>query len=128
MFVLPCRADRRGDQDGIPVALMEAMACGVACIGGNLPAIAELIEHGRGGLLVDGNDPRALAKLIGELADDADVRRRLGETGRQRVIEEFSTEVNMAKMQDAFDEVCGNARRDATGKPAAEPSREDLVA
>jgi len=114
IFVLPCRTDRNGDRDGIPVALMEAMACGVASIGGNLPAIAELIEHGRSGMLVDGTKAEELARRIAELADDASLRRRLGDAGRMRVIEEFSTEANMAKMHDAIEEAIGGASSNAT--------------
>jgi len=123
MFVLPCRTDRHGDRDGIPVALMEAMACGVASIGGNLPAIGELIEHGRSGMLVDGTNAEELAKRIAELADDAQLRMRLGEAGRQRVIEEFSTEANMGKMQAAIEEAIGGAR--PPGNLGTETAREE---
>jgi glycosyltransferase involved in cell wall biosynthesis len=86
---------------------MEAMACGVASIGGNLPAIAELIEHEKTGLLVDGENADELAGRIAELADNSDIRRRLGEAGRQRIIEEFSMEANMAKLQDAIESIIG---------------------
>jgi glycosyltransferase involved in cell wall biosynthesis len=119
VFVLPCRTDRNGDRDGIPVALMEAMACGVASIGGDLPAIAELIENGASGMLVDGNNADELAGRIAELAENGELRRRLGEAGRRRVIEEFSTEANMAKMRRAIQEAIGEAADDDGGAAIA---------
>jgi glycosyltransferase involved in cell wall biosynthesis len=126
LFVLPCRTDRHGDQDGIPVALMEAMACGVASISGNLPAIAELIEHGTSGMLVDGGNAEELAQRMVELADDPALRSRLGEAGRRRVIEEFSTEANMAKMQLAIERAISSGIR--SKNPASETASEDSAA
>jgi len=102
LFVLPCRIDPTGDRDGIPVVLMEAMACGVCAISGDLPAIRELITDGKGGVLVEPGDVDALADALRELAADAGRRTRLGQAGRERVIEEFSLGVNVQRLIAAF--------------------------
>ena len=82
-FLLPCHTDARGDRDGIPVVLMEAMACGVPVISGDLPAIRELIEHGESGMLVDGENPTDVANAVQELERDDELRKKVATGGRQ---------------------------------------------
>lgn len=94
IFCLPCRDDSAGDRDGIPVALMEAMACEVATVSGDLPAIRELIEDRVSGRLVPGNDADALARTLRSLLDDPELRRTLGVQGRKRIAQEFDIAVN----------------------------------
>lgn len=102
VFALPCKEDARGDRDGIPVVLMEAMACGVPAISGDLAAIRELIEHGVNGLLVDGTNPQALSDQLATLAADPALRARLGHAGRLRVEQEFSLALNVDRIESAL--------------------------
>jgi colanic acid/amylovoran biosynthesis glycosyltransferase len=99
VFVLPCRVDARGDQDGIPVVLMEAMACGLPVICGDLPPIRELIEDGESGRLVPSGDVGALATLLDSLTDQA--RERLAAAARSKVDREFSLAANVALLQQS---------------------------
>lgn len=101
VFCLPCRVSE-GDRDGIPVSLMEAMAQGTPTISGDIEAIRELIEHERGGLMVRPGDVDSLAEAIARLADDAELRRRLGDGGRARVIDEFSLMGNARRIYRAL--------------------------
>jgi colanic acid/amylovoran biosynthesis glycosyltransferase len=103
VFCLPCRDDSSGDRDGIPVALMESMASGVATVSGDLPAIRELIEDKVSGRLVQGGNAAELADILEQLLDDQSERVRLGQGGRQRVIDEFSLDVNAARLIKAFE-------------------------
>jgi colanic acid/amylovoran biosynthesis glycosyltransferase len=103
-LVLPCRPDAAGDRDGIPVVLMEAMACGVPVVAGDLPAIRELVEDGVSGRLVPGGDVEALSRTLEELAADPEERERLALAGRARVEEEFSMEANAARLAKALRE------------------------
>ena len=69
-----------GDRDGIPVVLIEAMACGVPVVSGDLPAIRELVHRiaNLRPLLVDGDKPSQVASCLEELERDdvvCDVRR-----------------------------------------------------
>ena len=98
VFVLPCQIDKAGDRDGIPVALMEAMASGVAVVSGSLPAIHELITPGESGLLVPPNSPNELAAAVRWLIEDARVRQSLAAKGRFRVVEEFSLKTNTDRL------------------------------
>lgn len=94
VFCLPCRDDSSGDRDGIPVALMEAMACQVATVSGDLPAIGELIEDNVSGRLIPGADASALAQALAELLASDQLRQRLGLQGRRRIAEEFDLAAN----------------------------------
>jgi len=98
-FALPCRDDSSGDRDGIPVVLMEAMACGLPVISGDLPAIRELVQHDVSGLMVDGNDIDAITRAVALLGKDVPNRKRLGSAGRARVVEEFSLTENVSRME-----------------------------
>jgi glycosyltransferase involved in cell wall biosynthesis len=71
--------------EGIPVVLMEAMAAGLPCIATRITGIPELIDDGREGILTTPSDVDALARAIGLLAADADLRARMGSAGRERV-------------------------------------------
>lgn len=101
VFALPCRVDRNGDKDGIPVVLMEAMAAAVPVVAGDLEAIRELVKHDQTGLLVDGTQPAEVAAAMGRLADPS-LRESLGQRGRDRVTQEFSIGVNVDRLEQHF--------------------------
>jgi glycosyltransferase involved in cell wall biosynthesis len=102
LFVLACREDRSGDRDGIPVVLMEAMACGVPVVSGDLPAIRELIRSGHSGILLDVNRPEPLAAELASLVSNSDLRRQLATGGRERVEEEFSLRRTIDRLTRRF--------------------------
>ena len=82
----------QGDEhEGIPVALMEAMAVRLPVVATNTGSIPELVDA-TNGILVEQRDPRALADALRALIGDSERRARLGEAGRRRVLTEFSTE------------------------------------
>lgn len=66
-----------GDQEGIPVSLMEAMASGLPVVSTYHSGIPELIQSDQSGLLVRERDSTALAKAINRLIEDTDLRRSL---------------------------------------------------
>ena len=81
MFVLASIRDSTGRMEGIPVALMEAMAAGVPVVATRLSGIPELVSADTG-MLVEPNDSRALADAIEQLLDDRDLTRRCADGGR----------------------------------------------
>lgn len=72
---------------GLPVA--EAMACGTPSIATDIGAYREIVEHGKSAWLVPPADSRALAGAIRKLWHDDELCRRLGDGGRQRIVENF---------------------------------------
>lgn len=90
-FVAPSVTARNGDAEGIPVTLMEAMACGVPVVSTWHSGIPELVEDGVSGLLAPQRDPEALAQAIGRIMDDPDLRGRLAAAGQARVRRDFDS-------------------------------------
>lgn len=102
LFVLPCRTDAAGDKDGIPVVLMEAMACGLCCVSGDLDTIRELIQEGESGFLVPADDVQVLAGRVIQLLQDADLREEAARRGQDRVRLEFGLEPNLRRFHQAL--------------------------
>lgn len=98
-MVLPSVRARNGQMEGIPVALMEAMAAGVPVIATRLSGIPELVEDGANGLLVEERDAAALADAMARLASDASLGDRLAEAARRTVRERFDRARNAARLE-----------------------------
>ena len=73
------------DRDGIPNVLVEAMAAGTPVIASAVSGIPELVEHEVNGLLVEPDDPEALADTLLRLHEDPRSRRALADSGRETV-------------------------------------------
>ncbi len=90
LFILPSVATSNGRQEGIPVALMEALAMGKPCISTAISGIPELIEDGHTGLLVPECDAQALAHAVQRLHDNPAWGRQLAQAGRDHVLQAFN--------------------------------------
>jgi glycosyltransferase involved in cell wall biosynthesis len=112
--VLASHPTRRGKREGIPVALMEAMASGLPVVASEISGIPELVEQGRSGFLVPSANPPALANALARLASDPELRADMGRAGRACVETSFnlrrSTEELLRRFAGARDVV---RRRDA---------------
>ncbi|MEO7795164.1 MAG: glycosyltransferase family 4 protein, partial [Thermoanaerobaculia bacterium] len=93
LFVLPSVETASGDKDGIPTALLEAMATGLAVVATRAGSIPEAVRDGVDGRLVEAGSPAKLAAAIAGLAGDSAGRRALGAAAALRVRERFSVEV-----------------------------------
>ncbi|HEX7831115.1 MAG TPA: glycosyltransferase family 4 protein [Thermoanaerobaculia bacterium] len=90
LFVLPSIIAADGQMEGIPVALMEAMASGRAVVSTSIAGIPELVENGVSGLLVPPGDAESLARAMRTLLDDPQRARQMGRRGQEKVRDEFS--------------------------------------
>lgn len=88
--------------EGVPVVLMEAMAAGLPCVASRITGIPELIEDGVSGLLVPPADESAIAAALGRLMDDPELWRRISESARQRVLEQFDQRQSTARLAAIF--------------------------
>lgn len=96
---LPSVVTEDGEQEGIPVALMEAMAFGAAVISTDTSGVAELVRDDETGLLVPPGDADALAEALRRLALDPDLRARLGSSGRRIVEEGYDLRTNTGRLR-----------------------------
>ena len=105
MFVLACVKTDDNDQDGIPVAMMEAMAMGLPVISTAVSGIPELIKDGETGLLVEERDPRAISRAIIQLSMDPGLRKTLTTSGYDLVKREYNIHRNVKYLRNIFFEV-----------------------
>jgi len=92
---------------GITGTLREAMAMGRAVAATDCGGNRELVVDGEVGLLVPPRNPEAMAAALTRLIDNPDLRKRLGTAARQRVVEHFSTEKRIEKLEALYREVLG---------------------
>ena len=92
-------------QEGLPIALVEAMALGLPCIATDINAIPEAIVDGVSGVLVPPSDPTELANAISHLMDDPEARRRLGAAAKQAAYAKFNEREMASRMLELYDAV-----------------------
>jgi colanic acid/amylovoran biosynthesis glycosyltransferase len=100
--VLASHPTRSGKREGIPVALMEAMAAELPVVTSKISGIPELVADGETGLLVSSGDPVALAQALEMLATDASLRRRLGHSARARILADFDGRTSALRLAALF--------------------------
>ena len=88
-------------QEGLPVALMEAMACGLPAVCSNIRGNTDLIEDGVTGL-ISNNTPEELAEVINEMRNDAVLRDRLASAALQRI-----KQFDLSSVEDEMTKIYG---------------------
>lgn len=101
IFVLPSRTE------GLPVALLEAMAAGLAVISTPVGAIPGVVHDGQDGVLVPPGSVKELTAALAALLDDASLRERLGQAARQRIIAGFTIEATTRRLFALYGETAG---------------------
>jgi glycosyltransferase involved in cell wall biosynthesis len=102
-FALPSVRLPSGRMEGIPVALMEAMAAGVPVVATRLSGTPELVQDGVTGLLVEPHAPEALAAALERLLSDADLAAELSRNARALVERSFSLTTEARRLGDLFE-------------------------
>lgn len=97
VFVMPS-----AKREGLPRAVIEAMAQGVPAIVTDVGGMPEIVDHGASGLVVPPRDPRALAQAIASLSQDAVRCRQIGEKARKRIQEHFNIRDTISETIDLF--------------------------
>lgn len=110
LFALACVIDETGERDGIPVAMMEALAMEVPVVSTPVSGIPELIRHEETGLLVSPKDPIALAEAMARLVQDEPLRRKLAKNGRLLVEKEHDIRKNASRLAGLFQQVVEERR------------------
>jgi glycosyltransferase involved in cell wall biosynthesis len=94
-LVVPSVRDARGNIDGIPNVILEAMAMCRPVVGSDLSGIPEVVKHGDTGLLARPGDAVDLADVMERLSGDREAGAGMGESGRRLVEEQFDVRKNI---------------------------------
>ena len=103
VFLLPSVTAADGDQEGIPVVLMEAMALALPVLSTRHSGIPELVDDGETGRLVPERDVEALAEALAAMLSDRALGRAMGAAGRRKVLAEFDLEALDRTLLDALE-------------------------
>jgi glycosyltransferase involved in cell wall biosynthesis len=88
--------------ESLPLAVLEAMACGLPVVCTDVGGAAEIIEHGVSGFLTPPGDADELSSRLDELLTNADLARRMGLAGRRRVESRFDLAETVISMEEFF--------------------------
>ncbi len=95
------------DFEGLPNAVMEAMAAALPVVATRAGGTEEVVQDGVTGYLVAPGDAAGLVERVACLAGDPGLRRRMGKEGRARIAAEFSVQKMVWRTTALYDEVCG---------------------
>ena len=123
VFAAPFIETETGDKDGLPTALLEAMASGLPVVATNAGSIPEIVEHDRNGVIVAQRDPAALAEALASLAADPSRRAVLGRAAARRVRQWFDADAGERVFHQRLRDLLGGgpARDGAAGDPTLRP-------
>ena len=110
--------------EGLPLAVLEAMAATRPVVATSVGGTGELVAHGRTGLLVPPADPPALADAIRTVLADPELARRMAVAGRAQVEQAYTPALVAARVARVYDEILEAPRAARRGGPAASPRPE----
>jgi len=90
VFTLPAIFDPKGNVDGCPNVILEAMACGKPVVASNISGIPGVVKNGETGMLVKEKNVGELAAALVHLLTDTEKREEFGRAGRERILTELT--------------------------------------
>ena len=109
-FVLPAVHDAKGNVDGLPNVILEALASGLPVVASGISGIPLAITDGEQGRLVPEGDSATLLEALDELVGDPERARALGRAARERAVRELSWDAVAARYRSAYEEAVGRRR------------------
>jgi colanic acid/amylovoran biosynthesis glycosyltransferase len=102
VYVLPSVVGDDGNREGLPVSIVEALACAIPVVSTPVAGIPEVVRDGDNGLLVPERDPAALADAIQKLIEDPALHARLRARARASVEPTYDTAQTSKRLRDLF--------------------------
>ena len=111
LFLHPSELGRDGNQEGVPNAMLEAMASGLPVFATRHGGIPEAIEDGQSGVLVDEGDHAALGEALLSWSNQPEALSRLAEAGAKAVAEKFEQTRQARVLEDCYAEALQGAEK-----------------
>jgi len=89
-------------RDGMPNAVLEAMACEKAVVATPVGGVLDILEDGKNGVIVKANDATMLAEKILELLDNPEKQTLLGKNARELIVNRFTPEKELEANLDVY--------------------------
>ena len=105
IVLAPSVTSCKGDREGIPVSLMEAMAQEIPVISTYHSGIPELVEDGISGYLVKEKEAASLAIKLENLITQPELRQQMGEAGRSKIINDHNIELLCDRLMQIYDQL-----------------------
>jgi colanic acid/amylovoran biosynthesis glycosyltransferase len=99
IYLQPSRLDKNGETETFGNTLLEAQLHGLPVLATRSGSIPELVEHDRTGFLAPESDAEALAGYLAALVEDAELRKRMGERGRNNVLSRFNSKKRVLELE-----------------------------
>ena len=109
LFVHPSRTTGEGDREGIPNAMLEAMATGLPIVSTRHGGIPEAVIDGESGLLVSENDSPALATAMLRVIEESELRQRLAAGARRSIETEFDRTTQIRRLEVLYKDLMQGA-------------------
>lgn len=101
IFAMPCRTRMSGwDVEGLGIVFLEGSATGLPVVVGNSGGAIDAVLDGETGYLIDGTNTNEIAQRISFLISNPDVARKMGETGRNWVSQEWTWDQSFKKLDE----------------------------
>jgi glycosyltransferase involved in cell wall biosynthesis len=108
IFVLP--SGIKGRAEGCPVALLEAMSSGKACVATDIPGSRDILKGCYGGWIVPPENPDALAEALTELGASRELREKIGREAREKIFREYRIEREVEQYVSLYDSIIDGKR------------------
>jgi glycosyltransferase involved in cell wall biosynthesis len=92
--------------EGLPRCVLEAMACGVPVVATRVGGVVEVVNDGENGLLVGAEDSGSMAAAITRLLSDQALREKFCDTGRSRVLQQFTVDRVASDVRNYYRDIC----------------------
>ena len=122
LFLHPSETSSDQDQEGVPNAILEAMATGLPVVATRHGGIPEAVQHGRTGLLVEEGDFVSLADAIASVLRSPDTLRQMGLRASESVARNFEQGEQIRQLESYYGEAIAVTRRAEEKAPAAAPT------
>lgn len=105
IFVLNSRTDDRGDMEGTPVTLLEAMSIGKPVVSTIHAGIPYVVDHEKDGLLVKERSNPELKEAIARLIKNPDLRKKISQEARKKVEKSHTTKALKKRLESIFEKI-----------------------